>query len=88
MGMYDTVYFKNKVGSEIGIQFKNGHCMCANYIVGQKVPLDTGIYFGHEGAFVVNKGVIVLAFDAAEPFLFDKWGGNIEFPKLDVKTTG
>ena len=80
MGMYDTVWFKNKKGEDVDIQFKTGERLCLEYEIGDQIPLANGIHFGYEGAFIVMDGKVLTVFDAQEQFMFDKWGGDIKYP--------
>lgn len=81
MGMYDTVWFKDKTGEDIDIQFKCGENICQDYELGSSIQLGNGIYFGFGGCFVVYDKKVVAIFD--EESLFDKWGGRIKFPDLN-----
>ena len=88
MGAYNTVSFKSTHAGEeyegfAEIQFKSGECTLADYAIGDKIDLWDGIHFAHEGAFVVFAGVIVAAFDERAPFLFNKWGGKVQYPELN-----
>lgn len=51
-----------------------------NYSIGDFITLDDGIYFGHEGAFIVYEKKIVAAFDKEEILLKTKWGSDIPYP--------
>lgn len=82
MGMYDTVIFKNSKGEDCGIQFKLGKQILKNYMLGEDIPLDNGLYFAKEGMFVVFDNKLVAAFDSDEKFMVDKWGGEIGYPEL------
>lgn len=83
MGMFDTVSFKKENGEEEGIQFKSGHNLLYNYEVGSAIDIPDGIHYGYEGAFVVFKGIIVAVFDSEIPCMYDKWGGQIDYPELN-----
>lgn len=64
MGIYDTY------GS---VQLKVGDVDLSYYEIGAKVPLDDGIYIGHEGFIVIKNGTFVAEFDHA----ITKWGWEI-----------
>lgn len=82
MGFYNTIHFTNKAGEDTYIQSKNGDPCAMSYSIGDLIHLDDGIYFGHEGSFVVYQGRVVAAFDSEEQHLFDKWDRPLEFPDL------
>ena len=65
MGVYDEYS---------GIQLKVGPCLLDQYSIGDKVPIEDGIYVGGGGIVVINRGVFVRAFE----HLLSKWGGVIE----------
>jgi hypothetical protein len=69
MGVYD-------IFGELGIQMKlcNDGMSMNFYKVGDKVPLDDGIYVGYGGAIVVKGGIFIAEF----PHLINKWGGIIK----------
>ncbi len=69
MGIYDTY-------GENGIQIKIGDVKMNYFYVGDKVPVNDGIYVAHEGIFVVKRGVLIAEFplDALQ----DKYGCPIE----------
>lgn len=82
MGIYNTINFTNKKGEDTYIQSKNGDPCAINYNIGDLIHLNDGIYFGHEGSFVVYQGRLVAAFDSEEQHLFDKWDRPLEYPDL------
>lgn len=57
-----------------GVQLKVGKCLCEHYEIGDKVPLDDGIYIGYEGAVVVKDNILVACFSE----LKTKWGHKIK----------
>lgn len=86
--MFDSVVFKTPKGEDHEIQFKTGPRICATFQIGDKIPTHNGIHFAWEGAFVVYDGILVAAYAITEEsdnhlFMFDKWGGAIEFPELE-----
>ncbi len=81
MGMYDTVWFKDATGEDIGIQFKSGERICADYNVGDKIPIADGVHFEYDACFVVYHGKVVAAFDKGG--LYNKWGGRVSYPNID-----
>jgi len=72
MGIYDTV-------SEKHIQIKCTPNPCLHhYFVGEKIPLDDGLYLGFEGWFVVRKGKVREYGDR----VFSKWGDEIKLEDI------
>lgn len=82
MGFYNTIHFTNKAGEDTYIQSKNGDPCARSYSIDDLIHLDDGIYFGHEGSFVVFQGRLVAAFDVDEQHLYDKWDRPLEYPDL------
>jgi hypothetical protein len=82
MGMFDNVIFKNKKGEEDYMQFKCSERIGKCYNIGDYMDgLNDGIYFCHEGSFVVLNGILIAAFDK-ENTLFSKWGHVLEIKKI------
>lgn len=77
MGLYDE-YIDG--GVYVQIKASNDDESMPTRKVGERVPLEDGIYIGYEGAVVIKNGVFVAAFDE----LNDKWGGVLvtEFDEL------
>lgn len=82
MGIYNTIVFKNSKGEDCYIQSKNGDYNMNAYEVSSEIEIPDGIYFGHEGSFVVYLGKVVAAFDESEQHLYDKWDRPLEYPDL------
>lgn len=74
MSLFDSFFTKD--GEEI--QLKNGPCKMEDYKVGDKVPLDDGVYVGREGVVVVIDGKFAAAFN----HLTDKWGDLFDLGSL------
>lgn len=83
MGAFDSVWFKRKDGEECDIQFKSGECCQINYEIGDKIAnIPDGVHVEFDGLFVVYKGVIVAAFHKDDNPIWNKWGGQMSFPKI------
>lgn len=65
MGVYDEY---------AGLQLKVGPCNLDYYDIGDKVPIEDGIYVAWCGVVVIKEGVFVATFE----HLLSKWGGVIE----------
>ena len=65
MGVYDEY---------AGLQLKVGPRRLDQYIVGDKVPIEDGVYVAWGGVVVVKGGMFIAAFE----HLLTKWGGVIE----------
>jgi len=57
-----------------GIQLKIGDCNLDSFRIGDKVPIDDGIYIAYEGAAIVLDGVLI----TTDLKLFDKWGKMLD----------
>lgn len=81
MGCYDTIWFKDKTGEDVDIQYKAGECSLRHFEVGDTDEnLNDGIYFCPEGCFVIYQQKITAVFQTES--LFDKWGRKVEYPEL------
>lgn len=69
MGVYDT--YGN-------IQLKVGPCGLNEYRIGNKVPIDDGIYIAYGGAIVVKDGKLVAEFQK----VYDKWGHPLDMSSV------
>ena len=63
MGCYDTY-------GKIRMQMKIGCDGMSDYSIGDRVPLEDGIYLGYGGAIVVKDGIFIAEFENIR----DKWG--------------
>ncbi len=83
MGMFDTVWFQNKKGEDVGVQIKMLDCVLHEYEIGEPIDLSNGIYFDHDSCFVVFKGLIVAGFDGEDMPLRTKRNRPIKMPDLN-----
>ena len=65
MGVYDEY---------AGLQLKVGPCQLGQYALGDKVPIDDGVYVAWGGVVVIRNGLFVAAFE----HLLSKWGDVID----------
>jgi len=86
MGAYDDV---------CGMQVKAGPCEFEHYGIGDRVPLEDGLYLCPDGAFVVKYGIVLWCtvetweegadgkfVQTGWPRVFDKWGTYIYLDAL------
>jgi len=82
MGLYDNIKFKNPEDKDIILQTKVLDRSLQTYKIGDIINSTDGIFFCHEGAYVVFNSVIVAAFDSNLQYLYDKWGNDLKHPNL------
>ncbi len=72
MGAYDEV-------CDIAVKCIPPECNFRTYTIGDPIDLESGLYIGYEGWFVVNKKNRVLA---CGKNIFNKWGGTISLDRI------
>jgi hypothetical protein len=83
MGSFDSIWFKDKKGEDIEIQFKSGECIQNNYEIGDAIDIPDGIHFEFDSVFVISNKKLNAAFHKDDNVLWDKWGRPVPFPDLN-----
>lgn len=92
MGCFDT--FMTADGT-LSVQLKNGPCILAEYLVGDRVgrEFEDGVYYGLEGAVIIRRGIVEAVVETLpsppdDLPAFTKWGTRFfpESEKLDDRS--